>query len=338
MGEADAQAMWRIAEDGKESVKQRIAQHAIDCDLKSGLLYTCHKSGYVDGYRQYAEHLNRVYDYDAIRFVDQAELQTMLGTDVYYGGTLDESAGHLHPLKYVHGLARAARDAGVKIFEMSAVTGRTRAAGRHVVATASAKVLADQVIVATNGYVDGMEPGIEAEIMPINSFIIATEPLGEDRARSLIRDNVGVADSRFVVHYYRLSSDWRMLFGGRESYTSTVPKEFGGGVRRSMLSVFPQLADANIEYQWGGTLAVTMSRLPRVGEIEPGVFYGHGFSGHGVAMTGAIARVLAKAVQGDRSDFDLLRRAPGRNFPGGKLLRQPGQIAAMFYYSWLDRI
>jgi len=199
-------------------------------------------------------------------------------------------------------------------------------------------VRAQHVIIATNGYVDGLEPAIEAEIMPINSFIIATEPLGETRARGLIRDNVGVADSRFVVHYYRLSSDWRLLFGGRENYTAAVPKAFGSGVRRSMLSVFPQLEDAAIDYQWGGSLAVTMSRLPWVGEIESGVYYGHGFSGHGVAMTGAIARVLARAVEGDRQDFDLLQRAPRRRFPGGRLLRQPGQIAAMLYYSLRDRI
>ncbi len=338
MSASDARRMWDIAEDGKESVKRRIAQHDIDCDLRSGLLYTCHKKSYVDEYRDYAAHLNNRYDYDAIRYVDKDELDTMLGTDVYFGATLDSSSGHLHPLNYVHGLARAARDAGVVLFENSPVVSRQRDADQHVVSTARARVRASSVIVATNGYVDGLEPSIEPEIMPINSYIIATEPLGEERARSIIRDNVGVADSRFVVHYYRFSSDWRMLFGGRENYTANIPKGFGNGVRKSMLGVFPQLRDAAIEYQWGGTLAVTMSRLPKTGEIEPGVFYGHGFSGHGVALTAAVARVLAKAVTGDRADFELLRDAPGSHFPGGKWLRAPGQVAAMLYYAMRDRL
>lgn len=338
MGEAGARGMWAIAEDGKAAVKRRIKQHGIECDLTPGLLYTCHKKSYVKGYEHYARHLRSRYDYDAIRFVEKDELDTMLGTEVYFGATLDTSSAHIHPLNYLHGLAQAASAAGVTIFEASTVIDRRRDGEVHVVKTNRACVKARNVIVATNGYVDGLESSIETEIMPINSFIIATEPLGEERARSIIRDNVGVADSRFVVHYYRFSADWRMLFGGRENYTAHVPENFGSGVRKSMLGVFPQLEDAAIEYQWGGALAVTMSRMPMVGEIEPGVFYGHGFSGHGVALTAAVGRSLANAVTGDRANFDLLRSAPGGRFPGGKWLRGPSQIAAMLYCAMLDRI
>jgi len=345
MGDESARRLWLISEAGKNEVKHRIARHGIDCALKPGLLYTCCKPREVADYRSYTNLLNSRYDYEDIRFVESDEVSEMLGTRVYHGGTLDMGAGHLHPLNYVTGLAQAAADAGVQIFEDSPALERSMSSesnainqSRHVVRTATGHVRASQVVLAMNGYLDRFEARMAPRMMPINSFIIATAPLGEDLARAVIRDDVGVADSKFVVNYYRLSEDGRMLFGGRENYTSRLPVNIGSGVRDRMISVFPQLEDVDIEFAWGGRIAVTLNRLPHLGELEPGVFFAQGFSGHGVALTSISGKLIAKAIVGDRSDFDLMARIPGAKFPGGTLLRAPAQIAGMLYYAALDRI
>jgi len=174
--------------------------------------------------------------------------------------------------------------------------------------------------------------------MPINNFIIATEPLGEESARQLIRDDVAVADSKFVVDYYRLSADKRLLFGGGENYRSRFPDDITAFVKPVMLKVFPQLASARIDYAWGGTLAITMNRLPSFGKLQNNVFYAQGFSGQGVALTTLAGKLIAEAVAGTAERFDIMASLPTQNFPGGTLLRFPGLVAGMLYYSLKDKL
>ncbi len=216
MGAERARQLWDMAEEAKAIVRQRIARHEIDCDLKPGLISAAFKPSHHQDIIDYATSLRDDYGYPHIRPLSREELRAMLGTDLYHGGCIDSDAGHLHPLNYLLGLARAARDAGVAIYELSPATELTREGGQRLVRTPQGAVKAEVLVLACNGYLGKLEPRIAGSIMPINNFIIATEPLGEERAQSIIANDAAVADSKHVLDYYRLSADGRLLFGGGE--------------------------------------------------------------------------------------------------------------------------
>ncbi|MDO6461813.1 FAD-binding oxidoreductase [Granulosicoccaceae sp. 1_MG-2023] len=336
-GRDTARALWEIAEDAKALVQSLIRELAIDCDYRPGVLHAAHTPALAAQTQDYAEYLNTHYGYDRIRPVSVPEMRTMLGTRAYYGGTLDEGAGHLHPLNYALGLARGAAAAGVQLFEHSAVS-EISGKARKTVKTAGGQVSARYVMLACNGYLGRLEPRIESMIMPINNFILATEPLGETLAREIIRDDVAVADTKFVINYFRLSADKRLLFGGGENYTRAFPRDMKAFVRRYMLKIYPQLADTRIDYAWGGTLGITLNRMPHIGRLPDDVFFAQGFSGHGVAMATMAGKLAAEAMDGTASRFDVYSRVPMRAFPGGRWLRYPAQVAGMLLYSLRDRI
>jgi gamma-glutamylputrescine oxidase len=265
--------------------------------------------------------------------LDRAGIGALLGTAAYHGGMLDRGAAHLHPLKLALGLARAAAGAGARVFERARVTA-VDAAGAQ---TDRGAVRARFVIVACNGYLGGMVPEVAARVMPINNFIVATEPLGE-RARGLIREDVAVADSRFVVNYFRLTPDSRLLFGGGESYGYRFPADIARVVRPRMLAIYPQLADVVIEYAWGGTLAITVNRLPAFQRLAPNVYSAAGYSGHGVGLATLAGKLIAEAVQGTAERFDVFSALPHPRFPGGAALRWPLLVLAMTWYGLRDRL
>ncbi len=337
VGAAQARALWDLAEEAKAAVKERIRRHDIPCDLKSGSLRVAYKLGDAAMLVAQAEDLRARYDYPHIRVVPRDEVAEMLGTGIYHGGSLDRDAGHLHPLNYALGLAHAAQQAGARIFEDSPVTG-IESGARPCATTARGRVRARYLVLACNGYLEGLERRIAGKIMPINNYILATEPLGETGARDIIRDDVAVSDTKFVIDYYRLSADKRLLFGGGETYRRGFPADIKGFVRKYMLRVYPQLAEARIDYAWGGTLAITLNRLPSFGRLGLGLFYAQGFSGHGVALTTLAGKLIAEAVAGSAERFDVFARLPQPSFPGGTLLRWPGLVAGMLYYTLRDKL
>lgn len=337
MGREDSRRLWDLAEEAKALVRGLIAKHDIACDLTDGHISAAWKAGDVDYYQRLADTLRRDYDYPAIRALTRQEIGEMVGSGAYHGGALDMGAAHLHPLNYALGLARAAEAAGARLYENSPVGPLRKSTQAHL-STPRGTVKARTVVLACNGYLDRLEQRIAGNIMPINNFIIATEPLGEEAARALIRDDVAISDSKFVVDYYRLSADRRLLFGGGESYGRELPKDITSIVRRCMLRVFPQLAQTRIDYAWGGTLAITMNRLPDVGRLSGDVYYAQGFSGQGLALTSLLGKLLAEAISGTSERFDLFSRIPTRRFPGGTLLRRPGQVLGMLYYSLQDKL
>jgi gamma-glutamylputrescine oxidase len=261
----------------------------------------------------------------------------MLGTDAYHGGTLDTGAAHLHPLNYALGLARAAVGAGVQIFERSRVTGYQPGA-RVTVTTDAGKVTAGHLILGCNGYLGALEPRVAARVMPINNFILATEPLGQDRARALIRDDIAVADSKFVINYFRLSADNRMIWGGGETYGYRFPADLIAPPRDAMLKIYPSLRDARIDYAWGGTLAITMKRLPLFQRLHGNVFNASGYSGHGVAMATLAGEIMAETVAGTAERFDLFSKIAAPTFPGGTALRSPLLVLAMIWFRLRDQL
>ncbi|AHD00425.1 NAD(P)/FAD-dependent oxidoreductase [Leisingera methylohalidivorans] len=336
MGEPEAQKLWQLGEDAKNLVKALIDRHKIDCHLKPGIAHACFSKSEAAHERAYAEHLQNRYGYDQIQPLDEAGLQAVCPSPAYKGGSLDMGAAHLHPLNFALGLARAAAGAGAQICEQSEVLDIQEGAQVRV-RTANGTVTAGHLILACNGYLGGLNRQVAARVMPINNFILATEPLGADAARVLARD-VAVADSKFVVNYFRLSHDKRLLFGGGESYGYRFPADIASTVRKPMQQIFPHLKDVRIDYAWGGTLGITMKRMPYLARLAPNVLSASGYSGHGVGTATHAGQLMALALQGQAEGFDTLAQVPAPRFPGGPRMRSPLLALAMTWFSLRDRL
>jgi len=261
-----------------------------------------------------------------------------VASESYHSGSFDARGGHLHALNYALGIARAAASHGASLHERSEVTGLRRSGARWCVSTARGEVRAAKVILACNGYHRGLAPLVERHVMPINNYIAVTEVLGPERATALIRNGAAVSDSRFVVNYFRLTPDHRLLFGGGENYSYHFPRDIGAFVRPHVLQVFPQLQDTRFDFAWGGTLGITPTRMPLVREIEPGLINASGYSGLGVLMAPFAGKAVADALHGERAAFELLGTLPPPAFPGGVALRWPTLVAAMTFYALRDRL
>ena len=334
-GAATARLLWDFAEEAKGLVRGLIAEHDMPLVYKPGLVHACRTPGEVAHEHAAADHLAERYGYDRIDRLDREGLRAILPSDAYLGGSLDHGAGHVHPLNFAIGLAQAAAKAGARIHEGSVVT-RITPGPKPVVETGAARVRCDHVILAANGYLGGLEGQVAARVMPINNFILATEPLG-DRVAEVLRQDVAVADTRFVVNYWRLSEDGRLLFGGGESYGYRFP-DIVKTVRKPMLQVYPGLADVRIDHAWGGTLAITLSRMPCFLRPAGNILSASGYSGHGVAMATFAGRVLAEAVAGQAERFDVMAGLAPPRFPGGAALRTPLLVLAMTWYAMRDRL
>ncbi|HIP23539.1 MAG TPA: FAD-binding oxidoreductase [Rhodobacteraceae bacterium] len=337
VGEDKARALWGLGEASKACVRGLMAKHSIACDWRDGILHAELKPKQLHHSIAYAEMLQTRYGYDDISALDSTKIRGHIGSEAYCGGTLDKGAGHLNPQKYVLGLARAAQKAGVEIYEGSKALSFSKAA-KPVVSTAQGRVTADFLVLAGNGYMGGLSKKVARRVMPINNFIVATEPLGHALAKSLIRDDVAVADSKFVVNYFKRSADNRMVFGGGESYGYRFPKNIAAKAQKPMLEIFPQLAGAKIDYAWGGTLAITMNRMPNFARLAPNILSASGYSGHGVAMASLAGEILAETIQGTAERFDLFGATTPPRFPGGPALKTPLLALAMSYYALRDRI
>ncbi len=330
-----ARQLWDMAEDAKAGLRGLIDTHAIDCDLRSGLLHVWHKPAFEAEDRSYIDFARSHYRYDKVSILDKQRVSQELGTDVYYGGTFDAGGGHLNPLKLALGLATAAVQAGALLFEHTRVTRIDTSGAKPLVHTAKGIVTCDNVLVCGNGYMEGLDERIDSHVMPINNFILATEPLPDN---SVLPNDYAAADSRFVVNYWRKTPDNRLLFGGGENYTPWFPKDIKAFVRRNMLKIYPQLADVKITHGWGGTLAITMNRAPFVRRLSPNVVVSAGYSGQGVVLAPYFGKLLARAVTGDSRDIDLLSQLPVPAFFGGKTLRWPALVAGLSYYALRDRL
>ncbi|MEP2029135.1 MAG: FAD-binding oxidoreductase [Paracoccaceae bacterium] len=336
VGKADAVRLWQLGEESKTLVKELIKSHNIDCHFKPGVAHTASSKSDVKHLHDYAEKLRQDYGYDEIETLDSEACHALCPSPDYKGGTLDMGAGHLHPLNYALGLTHAATKAGVRIYEMTLVHNILQGT-KPVVQSDHGRVVADQVILACNGYLGSLNRKVAARVMPINNFIGATEPLGEDAAQVLTRD-VAVADSRFVVNYFRLSHDKRLLFGGGESYGYRFPDDIDSVVRKPMSVVFPHLKDVRFDYAWGGTLGITMKRMPYIARVAPNVMSASGYSGHGVGTATLAGKLMAKAIQGQSEGFDLLAKVPTPSFPGGAMFRSPLLALGMTWFALRDRL
>ena len=337
IGPAGARAAWDFAEGAKRLVRELARHHGIDIDYRPGVVHAAHRPRLVAGLHAEARRLADAWGYAEVEPLSREALRARVASPDYHGGALDRGAGHLDPLALALGLARAAEGAGARVFESSEALRIERAGGAWRVVAPAARVRAPRVLVAANGYADALVPELAARVVPINSFVIATGPLGA-LARELLPGDDAVADTRFVIDYFRLAAGDRLVFGGGESYGRRFPADPARLVARALARTFPALADVPIGHAWGGTLAITRHRLPCVIEPRPGLHAMGGWSGHGVALATATGRAFARAALGDRTELALLESLPTPAFPGGARSRALLQRGAMTGAAWLDRL
>lgn len=336
-GRSVARALWDMAEEAKAIVQERIARHAIDCDYRPGNLLACTKARYLPELAADAEFAAREFDYPHYRMLGREDVRAMVASEGYCGGLFDAGGGHLHPLNYALGLADAFEASGGRLYCGSPVR-RIEWRDPAVVHTDVARVRARHVLLCANAYLDSLEPRLGAFMLPILNHVLATAPLGAERAKALIANDCCVHATKFVVDYYRLSRDGRLLFGGGETYSNRPLRDARTFVRRYMLEVFPQLRDVAIDYGWSGRVGITLDRMPHFGRLAPNGYFVQGFSGHGVALTQLAGRLLAEAVAGSAERFDVFAALPHRRFPGGRWLRKPALVAGMLWYALRDRL
>ncbi|AGZ32129.1 NAD(P)/FAD-dependent oxidoreductase [Burkholderia pseudomallei] len=328
--------VWDMGLETLAIAKERIAKHAIDCAFVPGYLSAANKPRDVDALRRSRDEAARRFGYTRLRYVERDALAQYVQSSRYLGGLFDPDSGHLHPLNYTLGLARAAVASGARIHEDSAVTRIASEAGGHVVSTARGAVRARFVVLACNAFLGALAPALSRKIMPVGTYVIATEPLGEARARALMPAQAAICDSRFALDYFRPTPDARLLWGGKVSYSTLEPRKLADAMRRDMLKTFPQLADVTIEHAWGGFVDITMNRAPHFGRLTPTVYFAQGFSGHGVNTTGLAGKLIAEAIDGQAARFDVFGKIRHRDFPGGATLRMPALVLAMAWYRLRD--
>lgn len=334
-GRERVKQLFAVAERAKAHLTDFANAHGIEADFRPGQISAAHKQGYVEDYREHVRIMSEEYGYKGLTFLDREALAGKLGSTRYHGGTYDTATGHINPLKYVVGLARAAAKAGARLHENTRAQAISSAGGKFTVKTGSGDIVAGRALIACNAYIDGLEPVTSAHVMPIRSFIGATVPLGADSP--VIPGGESVDDSRFVVRYFRKSVDGRLLFGGREAYTSDNPTDISSHIRRQIIEIYPDLKDVEITHGWGGSVGITLSRRPFVREVMENVTSIGGFSGHGVMLANYCGKLYADHVNGGSEDLEAMRNLKVGPFPGGDRLRKPLLFLALTWFSLRDR-
>lgn len=326
--------LWEMRWAGHAIIRERVARYEIDCDLKSGYLDVAIRKRHLAAFQAEFENLQRRDFPFECRLLSAAETRELIGTDAYIGSLLNMGNGHLHPLNLCIGEARAAVSHGATVYESSTAMSIERGARPRVV-TESGSVSADWVVVAGNAY-HSLVPELRGILFPVNSFIIATEPLSENTAQDINPQDLAVCDPNFVLEYFRLSADRRLLFGGRINYSGEDPSFIRRRLAAKMLRIFPQLCGITIDYAWGGTIGVPINRIPQFGRIGSNIIYAQGYSGHGVNVTHLAGQILADAIAGSCERFDVFARIKPVRLPGAHRLRRPMAALGIFYHQLKD--
>ena len=334
LGQADAKRAWEMSLQGLDLLDQRIAEFEIDCDRVHGYLYVAETARKARALEAEMTAMNRDYGL-ATEWATGANVQRYIQSPRYCAAAYERTSGHLHPLKYGLGLARAAKQLGVKIFENSPVLDMRRAP-TLTARTARGQVKASFGVLAGNcmlgEYGPRVAPDITPRIMPVGTYIVGTAPLSPEVCARLIARHAAVCDNNFVLDYFRFSADHRLLFGGRVSYSARTPAHLQESMAKRLAAVFPGLTEVAIDYVWGGFVDISMNRAPDFGRLGSNLYYLQGFSGHGVALTGLAGQLVAQAIAGQSERFDLFASLQHRPFPGGALLRMPSLVLGMLYH------
>ena len=337
LGLKHAKELWSLGLEAVEDIKDLIKENEIDCHLVNGVMSTACFEKDIDEYKFEIEHMAKNYDFEGYQFFNKEKIREEINSKMYLAGLLNSGSYHLNPLKLTLGLAKVAQKNKVKIFENTPIEKIREEGDRVQVMSKKGLIRANQVVVACNGYLDSILGSKKNKFMPINNYVVATEPLGEKRARELIKNNYAVCDTRFIIDYYRFSEDWRMIFGGGETFTSNFVKNATSFVSKRMIKVFPQLQNVKIDYSWGGTLAITLNRLPHFGTLMNNkVSYAFGYSGHGLALSVLAGKLIGENIHGDHERFKFFSDINHMSIPLGSIFRRPIYSSAILYYKVRD--
>ena len=337
LGLKHAKELWSLGLEAVEDVKNLIKENEIDCHLVNGVMSTACFEKDIDEYKFEIEHMSKNYDFEGYQFFNKEKIREEINSKMYLAGLLNSGSYHLNPLKLTLGLAKVAQKNNVKIFENTPIEKIREEGDRVQVMSKKGLIRANQVVVACNGYLDSILGSKKNKFMPINNYVVATEPLGEKRARQIIKNNYAVCDTRFIIDYYRFSEDWRMIFGGGETFTSNFVKNATSFVSKRMIKVFPQLQNVKIDYSWGGTLAITVNRLPHFGTLMNNkVSYAFGYSGHGLALSVLAGKLIGENIHGDHERFKFFSGINHMSIPFGSIFRRPIYSSAILYYKIRD--
>ncbi len=335
-GREIAAFVGRLVKEGNAIIRERVARHGIDCDLKDGQIFAALTRQHMRELEA-KQALWRRHGHDDFEMLDRAAMRAHVASDLYAGGKLDRSGGHMHPLNLALGEAAALEGLGGVIHERSAVTNVEEGPADVTVRTATGAVRAASVLLCGNAYLGRVSPELYDRVMPFSTQMIATEPLGE-RARALLPTDACVEDVRWVLDYYRLSADGRLLFGGGTVYGGTDPEDIRAKLVPNMERVFPALKGVGVDFAWSGNCAISFSRVPQLGRLGRGVYFAHGYSGHGVVGSHLFGRILAEAVDGDLSRFDTFAGMRWIPFPGGRRFAVPYAMLGSWWYGLRDRL
>ena len=335
-GDDIGQKMAKMAFAGSELIRHRIEKYNIDCDLKHGNVFAaCNKKQFEELKAKKA--LWESHGHNELELLTASSIQDHIGTDRYAGGLLDRKGGHIQPLNLVLGQARAFEELGGQIFEDSEVVRLEKGVPGKVV-TKQGTVIADKIVVAGNAYVFGLLPEVEKKAMPCGTQVIATEPLPEDLQKQLLPTDRCVEDCNYLLDYYRLSGDGRLIYGGGTTYGARDPGKIESIIVPKMLKTYPMLKDVKIDFAWTGSFLLTMMRMPQVGKIGENLYYAQGYSGHGVTNSHLMGEILSDAIDGDTERFDVFASMPQYQFPGGRMLRVPYTAIGAAYYNMRDQL
>jgi gamma-glutamylputrescine oxidase len=335
-GKPQARRLWELGHAAVADIDTKIKKHKIDAERREGLIYADHRARFVGDTHRYVDFLRENYGYEKAEKLNEDEIRALVRSDDYEGGMIDRGGGHLHPLKYARGLVHAAAKAGVEFFEKSKALD-IKPGEKAVVVTQNGTVTADWVVIAGDALMEGLSLEADARILPIASTVGVTPPLGE-KLKEYLNTPMAVADSRFVVNYFRPTMDGRLLFGGGESYSNTYVEDPGRMVRRAMKQVFPTLKNTKFDFCWSGVVGITPTRLPLVRRLRPNILVAAGYSGQGVALAPFAGAIMADVVAGTMERFDVLSQLRVPAFPGGAALRHPLLVLAMLWYAMRDRL
>lgn len=336
-GQDTASFVAGLVQEGGEIIRERIKTYDIQCDLKEKNIFTALTPAHMKELESRME-LWASYGLHHQEMLDKSQLREHVNSDLYEGGMIDHTGGHMHPLNLALGEAAAFESLGGTVYEMSPVIHVETDSAQPVVKTAKGQMTCTTLVLCGNAYLGHVVPALAARVMPVSTQVMATEPLGDERARDLIPQDACVEDIRYILDYYRLSGDKRLLFGGGTVYGGSDPRDIEAKLRPNMIKVFPELRDIRIDYAWSGNFALSFSRVPQMGRLGNNTYFAHGYSGHGVTGSHTFGRILSEAIDGDRTRFDVFENVPWYPFPGGRMFRVPYSVAGSWWYALRDRL
>jgi gamma-glutamylputrescine oxidase len=336
-GQQTANFVGGLLQEGAGIIYDRIERYGINCDLKRGNIYAAYTPKHMEELKA-KQALWRSHGMDDHELLDKGQIRQHIGSDVYEGGMIDHSGAHMHPLNLALGEAAALESLGGVIFERSPVTKVEQDASGATVLTAKGQVRAKTALICGNAYLGNVVPELTARVMPVSTQMMATEPLGEERAKALLPTDMCVEDVRYILDYFRLSADHRLIFGGGVVYGGTDPADVEAKLRPNMVKVFPQLKEVKVDFAWSGNFALSFSRVPQLGRLGKNIYFAHGYSGHGVTGSHLFGRILSEAVRGDMTRFDTFASLPWIPFPGGRMFRAQYSTLGSWWYALRDRL